>query len=102
MDGNREQLRIHIRIEGRSYPLYIDRKDEERYRIAAKMVNETVSKYKELFRHNDSQDILAMAAFQTALELAGMKEREDRSLFMDALKDLKDDISDFLTEKVEK
>lgn len=99
---NREQLRIHIRIEGRSYPLNIDRKDEERYRIAAKMVNETATKYRELFRNNDSQDILAMAAFQVALELAGLKEREDRSLFMDALNDLKDDISDFISEKIAK
>ncbi len=80
----------------------IDRKDEERYRIAAKMVNETATKYRELFRNNDSQDILAMAAFQVALELAGLKEREDRSLFMDALNDLKDDISDFISEKIAK
>ncbi len=97
---NKDQFRINIRIEGRVYPLRIDRKDEERYRKAAKTVNETVSKYKNLFQDKDSQDILAMTAFQIALEHAEMLEREDKSLFMDDLKDLNDDISDFLKEKV--
>jgi cell division protein ZapA len=97
---NKEQLRINIRIEGRVYPLTIDRKDEERYRIAAKTVNETVSKYRELFRDKDAQDILAMAAFQIALNHTELMQREDKSLFIDGLKDLNDDISDFLKEKV--
>ncbi len=96
---NKEQLRINIKIEGRVYPLSIDRKDEERYRLAAKAVNETVSKYKELFRDKDAQDILAMAAFQIALEHTEMSQREDKSLFIDGLKDLNDDILDFLKEK---
>jgi cell division protein ZapA (FtsZ GTPase activity inhibitor) len=97
---NKEQLRINIRIEGRAYPLTIDRKDEERHRIAAKTVNETVSKYRNLFRDKDAQDILAMAAFQIALNHTELMQREDKSLFIDGLKDLNDDISDFLREKV--
>ena len=100
MDKN--QLRINIRIEGRVYPLNIDRKDEEKHRIAAKTVNETVQKYRELFCDKDAQDILAMAAFQIALNQAEMQERQDRSLFIDELKNLNDDISDFLKEKKKK
>lgn len=98
---NKEQLRINIRIEGRTYPLTIDRKDEERHRVAAKAVNDTASKYRELFRDKDAQDILAMAAFQIALNHTELMQREDKSLFIDGLKDLNDDISDFLKEKVE-
>lgn len=97
---NKEQLKINIRIEGRVYPLTIDRKDEERHRIAAKTVNETVGKYRELFRDKEAQDILAMAAFQIALNHTELMQREDKSLFIDGLKDLNDDISDFLKEKV--
>ncbi len=97
---NKEQLRINIRIEGRTYPLYIDRKDEERYRVAAKMITGTVNQYRELYRDKDSQDVLAMAAFQIALDLTEMKQNDERSLFMDELKNLNDDISDFLKEKV--
>lgn len=97
MDKNK--LRINIRIEGRVYPLNIDRKDEEKHRIAAKTVNETVQKYRELFRDKDAQDILAMAAFQIALNQTEMLERENKSLFIDELKNLNDDISDFLKEE---
>lgn len=100
MDKN--QLRINIKIEGRVYPLNIDRKDEEKHRIAAKTVNETIQKYRELFRDKDAQDILAMAAFQIALNQTEMLEREDKSLFVDELKNLNDDISDFLKEKKKK
>jgi len=95
-------LRINIKIEGRVYPLNIDRNDEEKHRIAAKTVNETVQKYRELFRDKDAQDILAMAAFQIALSQTEMLEREDKSLFIDELKNLNDDISDFLKEKKKK
>ncbi len=97
MDKNK--LRINIRIEGRVYPLNIDRKDEEKHRVAAKTVNETVKKYRELFRDKDAQDILAMAAFQIALNQTEMLERENKSLFIDELKNLNDDISDFLKEE---
>jgi cell division protein ZapA len=99
---DKNQLRINIKIEGRVYPLNIDRKDEEKHRIAAKTVNETIQKYRELFRDKDAQDILAMAAFQIALNQTEMLEREDKSLFIDELKNLNDDISDFLKEKKKK
>lgn len=97
---NKDQFRINIRIEGRVYPLSIDRKEEERYRKAAKAVNETVGKFRKLFHDKDSQDILAMVAFQVALDHTELLERDDKSLFMDGLKDINDDISDFLREKV--
>ena len=99
---NRNQLRINIKIEGRIYPLVIDRKDEEKYRAAAKLVNEIIAKYKDTFRDKDAQDILAMAAFQIALSKTELAEQEDKSLFIDEIKDLNDDISDFLKYKKRK
>jgi cell division protein ZapA len=99
---NRDQFRINIKIEGRTYPLSIDRKDEEKYRLAAKDVNETIAKYKQLFRDKDAQDILAMAAFQIALDKTQISGLEDKTLFIDEIKNLNDDISDFLKEKVKK
>ena len=97
-----KELKINIKIDGRNYPLTIDRTDEERYRLAAKIVNEIVSKYRELFPDRKSQDILAMAAFQVALTNTELQNRDEKALFIDALKDLNDDISDFLKEKERK
>ena len=96
---NKKELRINIRIDGRNYPLTINRIDEEKYRLAAKMVNEMVDKYRKLFHDQESRDILAMTAFQIALNNTELQNRNDNSLFIDGLKDLNDDISDFLKYK---
>jgi cell division protein ZapA len=94
-----KKLRINIKIDGKAFPLTINGEDEERYRLAAKRVNDVVRKYREQFGERDSNDILAMAAFQIALSNAELQERDDRSLFIEELKNLNDDISDFLKEK---
>lgn len=94
-----KKLSINIKIDGRIFPLDINRADEERYRLAAKMVNETISKFRKTFGDQGSQDILAMTAFQIALSNTELQNRNDNSLFIDELKDLNDDISDFLKEK---
>ena len=95
-------LRINIKIDGRSYPLDISREDEERYRLAAKLVNETVARFREVYSDKDSQDMLAMSAFQIALNNEKVQEVEKQNLFIGELKNINDDISDFLKEKKRK
>jgi cell division protein ZapA len=94
-----KKLRINIKIDGKVFPLTINSEDEERYRLAAKRVNDVIRKYREQFGERDSNDILAMAAFQIALSSTELQQRNDKSLFVEELKNLNDDISDFLTEK---
>ena len=96
---NNKKFRINIKIDGRNYPLHIDRDDEEKYRLAAKNVNETIRKYRELYGEMESQDILAMAAYQIALKNAELEQRENNTLFIEELKNINDDISDFLKDK---
>jgi cell division protein ZapA len=98
---NKKQLKINIKIDGRNYPLHIERKEEERHRKAAGTVNTTVNKFRELYQNKDSQDILAMTAFQIALNYTELAENEEKSLLINDLKNLNDDISDFLKEEVE-
>jgi len=102
MAGDNKKLRINIKIDGRIYPLHINRSDEERYRTAAKIVNETVTKFRETFRDKESQDILAMTAFQVALSNTELQNRDDSLKFIDELKNLNDDISDFLINRKKK
>ncbi len=97
-----KKLSINIKIDGRNFPLTIDRKDEERYRLAAKMVNETIHKFRNEFGEIESQQIMSMTAFQIALNNTELQNRNDTSLFIDELKNLNDDISDFLKEKKKK
>ncbi len=100
MDKNK--LRINIKIDGRVFPLTINRIDEERYRQAAKLVNETIKKYRQSFSNQESQNILAMSAFQIALSNIELKNQNNSSNFIDELKDINDNISDFLKEKTGK
>ena len=96
---DKKKISINIKIDGKVFPLTINFEDEERYRLAAKRVNEVVRMYREQFDKQDSKDILAMAAFQIALNSTELQERDDRTLFIEELKNLNDDISDFLKEK---
>ncbi|WP_321374097.1 cell division protein ZapA [uncultured Draconibacterium sp.] len=97
-----KDFRIHIKIDGRVYPLNINRDEEERYRKAAKIVEETISGFRKMFQDNDNQDIMAMTAFQVALRYTEEQQRRDYSQFIDEIKDITDDISDFLKEKEQK
>lgn len=99
---DKKKLSINIKIDGKGFPLTINLEDEERYRLAAKRVNEIVRKYREQFGERDSNDILAMAAFQIALSSAEVQQLDDKTLFIEELKNLNDDISDFLKEKRKK
>lgn len=94
-----KDFRIHIKIDGKAYPLNINRNDEERYRRAAQIVNETIAEFRKVFQNNDQKDIMAMTAFQVALNFTKEQERHDYSQFIDDIKDLNDDISDFFNEK---
>lgn len=102
MSGEKDKLGINITIDGKPYPLTIERNDEESYRIAAKKVNDVISRYRELFRDKSSQDILSMAAFQLALENIELQNKAGGALFIEELNNLNDDISDFLKEKEKK
>jgi cell division protein ZapA len=99
---DKNKFRINIKIDGKYYPLTINIEDEERYRLAAKRVNEIVQKYREQFGDQDSKDILRMTAFQIALSNTEIQQRNEKSLFIEELKNLNDDISDFLKEKEKK
>jgi len=98
----KDKLSINIKIGNRGYPLVVDRDDEEKYRNAAKLLNESVLKYKGLYAEKDEQDILAMAAFHHVLKLLEVQKKAEGTLLNNEIKNLTDDISDFLEERVAK
>jgi cell division protein ZapA len=94
-----KDFKINIKIDGRTYPLNINRDEEEKYRKAAKVVNEIIDAFRHQFRNNDQQDIMAMAAYEVALRYVTEQQGRDYSQFIDDIKDLNDDISDFLKDE---
>lgn len=63
-----EDLSIKIRIADRDYPMKVKRDDEERVRMASRLINEKIKSYKEQFGIDDKQDLLAMVAFDSLVE----------------------------------
>lgn len=63
-----EELSIKIRIADRDYPMTVKRDDEERVRMASRLINEKLRSYREQFGIDDKQDLLAMVAFDSLVE----------------------------------
>ena len=62
------ELSIKVTIGGRSYPLTINRDEEEKVRKAAHEIDKCVKELKSNYAVVDMQDLLAMTALQFANE----------------------------------
>jgi len=69
-----EELSIKIKIADREYPMKVKRVDEERVRMAGKLINEKLKSYKEQFGIDDKQDLLAMVAFDCLIDKMASEE----------------------------
>ena len=91
-----DKLSIRVNVAERFYPLRIDRQDEERIRMAARLINEKVSQYKQRYADKDVQDFLAMAALQFVIKLLELENQHDESEMVDAVKDLNRKLEEIL------
>jgi len=94
-----DKLPIRIKIDGREYPLKKDRDDEEKYRKAAKIINDIILQYRQKYSSSNTQDFLAMTAFQFVLKTIELEEKVDRSPLFDELKKQDEELSDYLSLK---
>ena len=63
-----DELSIKIKIAEREYPMKVRRDEEERVRVAARLINDKMKSYREQFGIDDKQDLLAMVAFDSLVE----------------------------------
>ena len=61
-------LSIKIKIADRKYPMKAAPEDEEKLRIAGKLINEKLKEFNQSFGIDDRQDLLAMVAFDVMVE----------------------------------
>lgn len=92
-----EKLSINIKIDGRNYPLKVDKENEEKFRKAAKIINDIVLQYRQKYVNSDSQDFIAMAAFQFVVKNIELEEKADQSPLVEELKKLNEDLGDYLS-----
>jgi cell division protein ZapA len=91
-----DKLSIKVNVADRYYPLKIERRDEEKIRKAARLINEKVIQYKQRYLDKDSQDFLAMAALQFVTRIIEMEERTDVSPLGQYMQDLNEELEDYL------
>jgi len=92
-----EKLSINIRLDGRNYPLKVERENEEKFRKAAKIINDIVLQYRQKYVNSDSQDFIAMAAFQFVVKNIDLEEKVNQSPLFDELKKLDEELDDYLS-----
>jgi len=87
---------IKINIAERYYPLTVDRKDEERIRKAAKIINDKILQYKQIYDDKDVQDFLAMVTLQFTIKYLESEEKLNENPVTDKLKDINERLEEFL------
>ena len=75
------ELCIKVVIGGRTYPLTINREDEEKIRKSVSEIENNIKNLKENYAVNDMQDLLAM----TALEYANDSVTKNNSVEIEKL-----------------
>ncbi|MGQ1909423.1 cell division protein ZapA [Marinifilum sp. RC60d5] len=90
------KLSIKVGVAGRSYPLNIDRSQEEVIRKAAKMIDEKVMQYKQRYKDKDTQDFLAMASLQYVIKVLELENTADVAPVFNELKTMERELSEFL------
>jgi len=90
------QLSIKVNIAGRTYPLTIERSEEEMIRKAADNINESIKDLKENYAVKDMQDLLAMTALQLSTKSNTISKEVEDDKVSDELIALNEELSDFL------
>jgi cell division protein ZapA (FtsZ GTPase activity inhibitor) len=91
-----DKLSIKVNVADRYYPLKIDRKDEEKIRKAARMINEKVLQYRQKYADKDTQDFLAMAALQFVTKIIEQEQKYDFSELEENVKELNEELEEYL------
>ncbi len=96
-----DKLSINISLADRTYPLKIDRAEEEKIRKAASFINQKLAQYKLRYRGKDSQDLLAMVVLQYATTNIEQEKKLSYSLLNQSIKDINSELETYLNNQQE-
>jgi cell division protein ZapA len=94
-----DRLSIRVNVADRYYPLKIERKDEEKIRRAARMINEKVLQYKQRYTDKDVQDFLAMAALQFVIKVIDNEKNDDISPVFNGVKEIVSELNEYINKE---
>jgi cell division protein ZapA (FtsZ GTPase activity inhibitor) len=91
-----EKFNIHLNVAGKYYPLTILRKDEEKFRKAAKLISEKVLLYRKSYSEGEERDYLAMAAVDLVSALVELENKKDINPLIEEIRDINSNLENFL------
>lgn len=94
-----KELGINLIIDGTSYPLTINASEEPYYRQAARMVNDKLSIYKELFMGEGGVRVIIMVALDIAFHSVKGTDEAGSAEVMRSIKALSRILDETLKEK---
>ena len=77
-----DQIAVKIKINDRVYPMRINSSEEQIVREVSKLINEKINTYRKKYNIHDSQDLLAMVAF----ELCMSKKKNEETIIINQKK----------------
>ena len=90
------ELSIKVNIAGRTYPLTIDREEEEEIRKAAQLINANIKDLQENYAVKDMQDLLSMTALQYAVKQVGETKVVESYKLKEAFVNVEAKLNDYL------
>ena len=94
-----KMMKINLLIDNQRYPLNIPREQEDRYRDAAKMINNTLNKYRSMWPELSANNHWAMAALEIAFNLTTNENRNDTKPYLDKLEELTKELDNYISKK---
>jgi cell division protein ZapA len=89
------KLSVEVVVGGRTYPLSVDKNEEERVLNAAKDINNAIKLLQDNYDVKDMQDLLAMTALQLASKEETRSDNGESTIVQDIenrLKNLSDEL----------
>ncbi|BDD05936.1 cell division protein ZapA [Aureibacter tunicatorum] len=93
-----EKLSIKIKIGDREYPMRVRSEEEELVRLAGKQVNDKLKFFKQQFKLDDRQDLLAMAAFDAVVEK--LKLENNKGMTEEVFESKLDELNKLLSDNI--
>jgi cell division protein ZapA len=93
-----DRLSIRITVDGRTYPMNVNRSEEEKIRAAAKLINERLNVYKGRYNTSgkDSYDFLVMVAIDLVTKYMDKENKTDNNDLVSELRIITSEVDDYI------
>jgi len=94
-----DKFLLTLEVDGRKYPLKINRSEEGAFRAAAKKINDKVNQYRIAYGQNSgmiAQDFIAMTAIQVLAKNFSFSDKNDTKPFEDKINSLLNELNTYL------